>query len=49
MASQKELEQFGYALLEATFPAQKGIRLLGVTLSSLCEESHDEVQLRLSL
>jgi DNA polymerase-4 len=49
VASQDQLEQFSYALLETIFPAQKGIRLLGVTLSSLGEEQHDEDQLRLSL
>lgn len=46
---QDELEQFGFALLETVFPAPKGIRLLGVTLSSLAEESYNEGQLRLSL
>ena len=49
IASQCELEQFSFTLLETVFPSQKGIRLLGVTLSSLGEESDDENQLRLSL
>jgi DNA polymerase-4 len=34
-----ELEQLGNALLEPLFPVVKGIRLLGVSLSSLAEES----------
>jgi DNA polymerase-4 len=38
-----------YALLEALFPVSKGIRLLGVILSSLGEETSDEQQLRLSI
>ena len=33
-----ELEQLGNALLEPLFPVAKGIRLLGVALSSLAEE-----------
>ena len=49
VASQDELDQISFALLETIFPAQKGIRLLGVTLSSLGEELHKEDQLRLSL
>jgi DNA polymerase-4 len=49
IGSQREVEQFGFMLLETLFPFQKGIRLLGVTLSSLGEEPYDEVQLRLSL
>jgi DNA polymerase-4 len=49
IASQTELEQLSFALLEAVFPAPKGIRLLGVTLSSLGENSYSDEQLRLSL
>jgi DNA polymerase-4 len=49
IASQGELEQFSFALLEAVFPVPKGIRLLGVTMSSLGEDSYSEDQLRLSL
>lgn len=49
IASQGELEQFSFALLEAVFPVPKGIRLLGVTLSSLGEDSYSDDQLRLSL
>jgi len=33
-----ELEQLGNALLEPLFPVAKGIRLLGVSLSSLTTE-----------
>lgn len=49
VASQHELEQFSYALLEATLSVQQGVRLLGVTLSSLGEEPQNEDQLRLPL
>jgi DNA polymerase IV len=49
VASQDELEQISFALLETVFPAQKGIRLLGVTLSSLGEAAYKEDQLQLSL
>src|SRR5438045_2980153 len=35
VATQAALEQVTYALLEPVFPVQQGIRLLGVTLSSL--------------
>lgn len=48
--TQVELEQLAFALLGPVFPVQKGIRLLGVTLSSLAEErSKADDQLRLSL
>ena len=33
-----ELEQLGDALLEPLFPVEKGIRLLGISLSSLAAE-----------
>ena len=37
-----------YELLESLFPVSKGIRLLGVTLSSLGDDTHGrEQQLRL--
>jgi DNA polymerase-4 len=36
-----ELEQLGNTLLEPLFPVAKGIRLLGVALSSLAEEGPD--------
>ena len=38
IATQVELERLGLALLGPVFPAPRGIRLLGVTLSSLGEE-----------
>jgi DNA polymerase-4 len=37
--TRSELEQLGVALLEPLFPVAKGVRLLGVSLSSLAEES----------
>ncbi|HET7680602.1 MAG TPA: DNA polymerase IV [Xanthobacteraceae bacterium] len=50
VASQAELERFSYALLEPIFPARLGIRLLGVTLSSLdSEPPEQERQLTLAL
>src|SRR5436305_8341076 len=39
VTTQAALEQVSYALLEPVFPVQKGIRLLGVTLSSLGRDS----------
>ena len=50
IATQAELEQLALALLGPVFPATKGIRLLGVTLSSLSEEQSElDVQLSLSI
>ena len=50
IATQAELEQLSYALLEPLFPVAKGIRLLGITLSSLSEKQLErEPQLSLSL
>jgi len=50
IATQAELEQVSVALLGPVFPVQKGIRLLGVTLSSLDEaRSKADAQLRLSI
>jgi DNA polymerase-4 len=50
VSSQAELERFSYALLDPVFPPRLGIRLLGVTLSSLDrEEAQDDGQLQLSL
>jgi DNA polymerase-4 len=38
-----ELEELGYALLEPIFPVSRGIRLLGLSLSSLAtQDSGDE-------
>ena len=39
IGTRSELEQLGNALLEPLFPVAKGVRLLGVSLSSLAEES----------
>jgi DNA polymerase-4 len=36
--TQRELEDLGNALLEPLFPVAKGIRLLGISLSSLAAE-----------
>ena len=50
MTTQAAVEEIVYALLESLFPVRKGIRLLGVTLSSLGDESvGSEQQLRLSI
>lgn len=50
VATQAELENFSYALLDAIFPPRQGIRLLGVTLSSIDRgEPEEECQLRLAL
>jgi DNA polymerase IV len=48
--TQAAVEEILYELLESLFPVSKGIRLLGVTLSSLGEETAgSEQQLRLSI
>ena len=50
VTTQAALEQVSYALLEPVFPVQRGIRLLGVTLSSLgSAPPQNEGQLKLSL
>ena len=50
VATQAALEQVSYALLDPVFPVQQGIRLLGVTLSSLgCDPPRNAGQLKLSL
>ena len=50
VATQAELEQISLALLGPVFPAPKGIRLLGVTLSSLGEtQEKAEGQLNLCI
>jgi DNA polymerase-4 len=48
LATQAAIEAIAYELLESLFPVSKGIRLLGVTLSSLGDEARCEHQLRLS-
>ena len=48
-STRAEIEELGYALLEPLFPVTKGIRLLGMTLSSLGEKQlESEPQLSLS-
>jgi DNA polymerase-4 len=48
--TQAAIEEIVYPLLESLFPVKKGIRLLGVTLSSLGDETAgSEQQLRLSI
>jgi DNA polymerase IV len=50
VATQAALEQVSYALLEPVFPVQQGIRLLGVTISSLGGDPLQNAgQLKLSL
>ncbi len=47
--TRSELEEVGNALLEPLFPVKKGVRLLGVSLSSLAtEEAEGEHQVNLS-
>jgi DNA polymerase-4 len=49
-STRAEIEQLSYALLEPLFPVTKGIRLLGITLSSLGEKQlESKPQLSLSL
>jgi DNA polymerase-4 len=48
--TRSELEQLGNALLEPLFPVTKGVRLLGLSLSSLAaEEAEPQRQVSLSL
>ena len=48
VSSQTELEQVSFALLEPVFPTSRGVRLLGVTLSSLDDnQAAATIQLRL--
>jgi len=48
--SQREIEDIAFALLQTLFPVAQGIRLLGVTLSSLDDENTNNIeQLRLSI
>lgn len=43
---QTDFEQVATGLLGAIFPTRKGIRLLGISLSSLGDEADDDTQLR---
>ena len=47
--TRSELEQLGSALLEPLFPVAKGVRLLGVSLSSLAGESESEREFSLPI
>jgi DNA polymerase IV len=50
VASRAELERFSFDLLSALMPIPKGVRLLGVTLSTLRTEATDGgSQMRLPL
>jgi DNA polymerase-4 len=50
IASRDEIEEIAFSLLQTLFPVAQGIRLLGVTLSSLGEENTQSVeQLRLAI
>lgn len=50
MESRAKFEEYACALLAAGFGTERGIRLLGVTLSSFCElEAAAETQLSLGL
>jgi DNA polymerase-4 len=49
LATQVAIEAVAFALLESLFPVKKGIRLLGVTLSSLGARTGREHQLRLPI
>ena len=50
LSTRAEIDQLSYALLEPLFPVTKGIRPLGITLSSLGEKQpKGEPQLSLSL
>jgi DNA polymerase-4 len=50
IATRGELEQLGNALLEPLFPVAKGVRLLGISLSSLvAEEAEREGEFSLPL
>ena len=42
VSTRSELEQLGNALLEPLFPVAKGIRLLGISLSSLLTGERDD-------
>ena len=42
-----ELEQLGNAMLEPLFPVPKGIRLLGISLSSLAMEQAEQPEFSL--
>ena len=45
--TRSELEQLSNTLLEPLFPVARGVRLLGVSLSSLAEETEPEPEFSL--
>ena len=47
IGTRSELEQLSNALLEPLFPVARGVRLLGVSLSSLADESEREPEFSL--
>jgi len=47
ITTRSELEQVSNALLEPLFPVSRGIRLLGVSLSSLAEEAERDPEFSL--
>jgi DNA polymerase IV len=49
ITGQTDFEQVAIGLLEALVPTRKGIRLLGISLSSLGDETDDETQLRFDI
>jgi DNA polymerase-4 len=49
LATDAAIESTVFALLESLFPVRNGVRLLGVTLSSLAAEAGGEHQLRLPI
>jgi DNA polymerase-4 len=50
IGAQSELEQVGNELLSPLFPVAKGIRLLGISMSSLAaEEAQDDREFSLSV
>src|SRR5262249_11170775 len=49
LATEAALSAIACSLLESLFPVTKGIRLLGVALSSFRDDPHGEQQLRLSI
>lgn len=49
ITGQTDFEQVATGLLAAVFPASKGIRLLGISLSSLGEQAYENTQLRFDI
>jgi DNA polymerase IV len=49
VSSRADLERLSVALLQAEIPVPKPVRLLGVSLSSLQRDDHEESQLGLPI